>query len=199
MHDVLAHRISLLSVHAGALEFRPDAPAQEVAEAAGVIRATAQTALQELRDVIGVLREDAEEGTPEPPQPTIAQIPALIEESRSAGMRVSWRDDVPDQDAIPYALGRTAYRVVQEGLTNARKHAPSAAVEVTVSANARPALVVEVISRRAVGEGQPNLLPGTGTGLIGLSERVELAGGELEHGPQANGDFLLRANLPWTR
>jgi signal transduction histidine kinase len=198
MHDVLAHRISLLSVHAGALEFRPDAPAQEVAEAAGVIRATAQTALQELRDVIGVLREDAEEGTPEPPQPTIAQIPALIEESRAAGMRVSWREDVPDQDAIPYALGRTAYRVVQEGLTNARKHAPAAAVEVTVSANSRPALVVEVISRRAIGEAQSNSLPGTGTGLVGLAERVALAGGELEHGPEANGDFVLRATLAWT-
>jgi signal transduction histidine kinase len=196
MHDVLAHRISLLSVHAGALEFRPDASSQEVAEAAGVIRATAQTALQELRDVIGVLRDDVEERTPEPPQPTLSQIPALIEESRAVGMDVRWHDGVPDIRAIPHAPGRTAYRVVQEGLTNARKHAPSAAVDVTVSANSRPALVVEVISRRAVGATQSHSLPGTG--LVGLAERVALAGGELEHGAQPNGDFVLRATLPWT-
>jgi signal transduction histidine kinase len=193
MHDVLAHRLSLLSVHAGALEFRPDAPAEEVAEAAGVIRATAQTALQELRDVIGLLREDVDEDRP---QPTLAEVPALVEESRAAGMRVNWREEVGETDGIPEALGRTAYRVVQEGLTNARKHAPNAAVEVTLASG--PPLVVEVVSRRAVG-GHPDQLPGAGTGLIGLAERVALAGGELEHGPDAGGDFVLRATLPWTR
>lgn len=91
MHDVLAHRISLLSVHAGALEFHPDASPEEVAEAAGVIRATAQSAMQELREVIGVLRDEGQETIPEPPQPTLAQLPALMEESRAAGMNVRWR------------------------------------------------------------------------------------------------------------
>ena len=81
MHDVLAHRVSLLSLHAGALEFHPDASAEEVAEAAGVIRASAHAALEELRDVIGVLREGAPGSAPEPPQPTLAEIPALVEES----------------------------------------------------------------------------------------------------------------------
>src|SRR5205807_6013393 len=81
MHDVLAHRLSLLSVHAGALEFHPDAPAEEVAEAAGVIRESARTALEELRGVIGVLREDSESVT-QPPQPTLADLAALVEESR---------------------------------------------------------------------------------------------------------------------
>ena len=88
MHDVLAHRVSLLSLHAGALEFRPDAPPEEIAEAAGVIRATARDALEELRQVIGVLRDGGEDGAPEPPQPTLADVPALVEESRAAGMRV---------------------------------------------------------------------------------------------------------------
>src|SRR4051812_47938879 len=74
MHDVLAHRLSLLSVHAGALEFHPDAPAEEVAEAAGVIRESAKTALEELRDVIGVLREDGSESLTQPPQPTLADL-----------------------------------------------------------------------------------------------------------------------------
>jgi signal transduction histidine kinase len=195
MHDVLAHRVSLLSLHAGALEFRPDAPPEEIAEAAGVIRSTAHAALSDLREVIGVLREDG--GGTEPPQPTLADIPALVEESRAAGMRVGCRIDVPDAASVPEALGRTAYRIVQEGLTNARKHAPGAAVEVTVTGSGE--LVVEVVSRRPVGvaAGAPLAETGAGTGLIGLAERVALAGGTLQHGPDADGDFVLRATLPW--
>jgi signal transduction histidine kinase len=195
MHDVLAHRVSLLSLHAGALEFRPDAPPDEIAEAAGVIRANAHSALEELRAVIGVLRDGEAGDRPEPPQPTLADVPALVDESRAAGMKVGCRIDVPDD--VPAALGRTAYRIVQEGLTNARKHAPSAAVEVSV-ARAGDELVVAVVSRRPVGvavAAEP--LPG-GSGLIGLGERVALAGGALEHGPDAAGDFILRATLPWT-
>ena len=195
MHDVLAHRVSLLSLHAGALEFRPDAPPEEIAEAAGVIRATAHAALQDLREVIGVLRDGTEGDATEPPQPTLAEIPALVEESRAAGMRVTCRIEVAE---VPGALGRTAYRIVQEGLTNARKHAPAAAVDVHVHGGER--LVVEVVSRRPVGVGARDALArsGAGTGLIGLTERVALAGGELQHGPAAGGDFVLRATLPWT-
>jgi signal transduction histidine kinase len=199
MHDVLAHRLSLLSVHAGALEFRPDATPDEVAEAAGVIRQTAQTALQELRDVIGVLREEPEERTVQPPQPTLAQLPALIEESREAGMHISRNMDAPVDDDMPEAVGRTAYRVVQEGLTNARKHAPAAAVEVSISTQDGPALIVEVVSRSPVGVPATGAsLEGSGAGLVGLAERVSLAGGELEHGLDEDGDFVLRATLPWT-
>jgi signal transduction histidine kinase len=201
MHDVLAHRVSLLSLQAGALEFRPDAPRGEIAEAAGVIRATAHAALEELREVIGVLREGAERGAPEPPQPMLGQVPALVEESRAAGMRVRCSIDATADETMPAALGRAAYRVVQEGLTNARKHAPAAAVEVTISAAAGERLVVEVVSRRPVGvpaaAAPTEPLPGAGSGLIGLAERVALAGGELRHGPDAAGDFVLRATLPW--
>jgi signal transduction histidine kinase len=192
MHDVLAHRLSLLSVHAGALEFRPDAPAEEVAEAAGVIRDTAQTALQELRDVIGLLREEVDEDRP---QPTLAQVPALVEESRAAGMHVRWHGTT-GTDGVPDAIGRTAYRVVQEGLTNAHKHAPNAAVDVTLDSG--PPLVVEVVSRKALEGPNPDELLGTGTGWIGLAERVALSGGKLRHGPDESGDFVLRATLPWT-
>jgi signal transduction histidine kinase len=197
MHDVLAHRLSLLSVHAGALEFRPGAPPEDVAEAAGVIRATAQTALEELRDVIGVLREEADEGT-QPPQPTLAQLPALLEESRAAGMTVHAQVD-PGLDALPDALARTAYRVVQEGLTNARKHAPNAAVSVTIAAAGGEGVRVEVSSRRPVGVGAaPLASAGGGVGLIGLAERLALVGGDLRHGPDEHGDFVVRATLPWT-
>jgi signal transduction histidine kinase len=198
MHDVLAHRLSLLSVHAGALEFRPDADPQEVAQAAGVIRTTAQTALQELRDVIGVLRDDGDEGTLQPPQPTLAQLPALIEESRIAGMNIRWSSDSAVADDVPSAVGRTAYRVVQEGLTNARKHAPGAAVSVAIWAQDGPELVVEVVSKPTVGRAAGPSTDGSGAGLVGLAERVSLAGGDLEHGPDRKGDFVLRATLPWT-
>ncbi len=198
MHDVLAHRVSLLSLHAGALEFRPDAPPEEIAEAAGVIRASARAALEELREVIGVLRDGGDGSAPEPPQPTLAEIPALVEESRTAGMRVTCRIDVAGAATAPAALGRTAYRIVQEGLTNARKHAPAAAVDVAVTGGAGE-LVVAVVSRRPVGVAvAADALPGAGSGLIGLNERVALAGGVLHHGTDVAGDFVLRATLPWT-
>jgi signal transduction histidine kinase len=243
MHDVLAHRISLLSVHAGALEFRPDAPPEEIAQAAGVVRGAAHSALQELREVIGVLRagdhvDEQAGGAPavgrstspveagaagaaggadgarpwaagagqratDPPQPTLAEVPALVDESRLAGARVAVRIDVPGAEDMPAALGRTAYRIVQEGLTNARKHAPGAAVDVQLRGR-DGMLMVSVVSRRPVGarvvapvRDTAALPPGGGSGLIGLGERVALAGGELEHGPDAGGDFVVRATLPW--
>jgi signal transduction histidine kinase len=118
MHDVLGHRLSLLSVHAGALEYRPDAPAAEVAGAAKVIRETTHQALQDLREVLGVLRAPAGEL----PQPTLADVRELVASSGRAGMRVELREEATG--AVPDRVGRTAYRVVQEALTNALKHAP---------------------------------------------------------------------------
>jgi signal transduction histidine kinase len=196
MHDVLAHRISLLSLHAGALEFRPDAPPEDVARAAGIIRTSAHEALNDLREVIGVLRESREGDAPERPQPTLVDLPALIEESRAAGMQVAYDWQLDASAAVPAGTGRNAYRIVQEGLTNARKHAPAAAVEVAVAGRPGDALTVSVVSRRAVG-GAEARVPGWGTGLVGLRERVTLAGGELEHGPEASGHFVLKATLPW--
>jgi signal transduction histidine kinase len=194
MHDVLAHRISLLSLHAGALEFRPDAPPEEIERAAAVVRASARDALEELRAVIGVLREDRGEGLTDPPQPTLADLAALVEESRAAGMRLTARIELGDV-APPAAIGRTAYRIVQEGLTNARKHAPGAAVTLVVSAP-DDRLEVEVRSLAPVAVAAQSSLPGAGTGLIGLTERVALAGGTLEHGVDPDGAFVLRASLP---
>jgi signal transduction histidine kinase len=194
MHDVLAHRISLLSVHAGALEFRPDAPPLEIAQAAGVIRASAHQALEDLREVIGVLRDDAGDGSPERPQPSLTDLPALIEESRRAGMAVRCDNTVPDVTLVPANIGRSAYRTVQEGLTNARKHAPGAAVRVMVGGCAGTGLTVEVCNPLV--KAAPEI-PGSGAGLIGLTERAMLAGGRLEHGRTGQGDFRVRAWLPW--
>ncbi|MGS2616473.1 sensor histidine kinase [Micromonospora sp. LZ34] len=198
MHDVLAHRISLLSLHAGALEFRPDAPPEEVAKAAGVIRGSAHAALQDLREVIGVLRAETGAGqAPERPQPTLEDLSALIEESRSAGVRVSVRDLVGAGERLPAAVGRSVYRIVQEGLTNARKHAAGAAVTVDVAGVPGDGLTVEIRNRWPVGGVTGPEIPGAGTGLVGIAERVHLAGGRLEYGRDDSGDFRLAAWLPW--
>jgi signal transduction histidine kinase len=182
-------------VHAGALEFRPGAPAEEIAQAAAVIRTSAAAALGDLRQVITVLREDTGDGTG-PPQPTLADLPALLAESRSAGMTLRAHIDVPDPESLPAAAGRTAYRIVQEGLTNARKHAPGAAVDVRVTGDGQAGLVAEVVSHPAARAPAAPPAPGAGAGLIGLAERVALAGGELRHETTAAGDFVLRATVP---
>jgi signal transduction histidine kinase len=203
MHDVLAHRLSLLSVHAGALEFRPDAPAEEIERAAGVIRDSAHAALQELREVIGLLREldpESDEG-PEPPQPTLGDVPALVDESREAGMEVRLNVQVDEPQAVGAAAGRTVFRVVQEGLTNARKHAPGSLVDVEIARDSSGQLTAAVVTRPRVGTivGQAAApLPGTGSGLVGLAERVTLTGGRLAHGHTVGGGYALRATLPPT-
>ncbi|WP_030614721.1 sensor histidine kinase [Streptomyces fulvoviolaceus] len=194
MHDVLAHRLTLLSVHAGALEFRPDAPGEEIARAAGVIRESAHEALQDLREIIGVLRagEPDEAGRP---QPTLPALDTLVAESREAGMKVTLDNRVTDPAAVPSSVGRTAYRIAQECLTNARKHAPGTEVTVTVTGAPGEGLVVSV--RNPAPEGEVPHVPGSGQGLIGLGERAMLAGGRLEHGPEEDGAFRVRAWLPW--
>ncbi|MFJ7076855.1 sensor histidine kinase [Streptomyces sp. NPDC098781] len=194
MHDVLAHRLTLLSVHAGALEFRPDAPSEEIQRAAGVIRESAHEALQDLREIIGVLRADEPDDSGRP-QPTLAALEALVTESREAGMKVTLDQRVTDPAAVPASVGRTAYRIAQEGLTNARKHAPGA--EVTVAVTGAPGEGLSVVVRNPAPEGPVPHVPGSGQGLIGLTERATLAGGLLEHGPTAAGGFEVRGRLPW--
>ena len=199
MHDVLAHRLSLLSLHAGALELRPDAAPEEVARAAGVVRDSAYQALEDLREVIGVLRTgvDRSDETPERPQPTLADLPDLVDQSRRAGMRVRLDGQTDALSAVPAGVGRSAYRIVQEGLTNARKHAPDGEVAVTVRATPGDGVTVEIRNPCPMGTGGGTAIPGAGIGLIGLTERAALAGGRLEHGPTPAGDFRLWAWLPW--
>lgn len=197
MHDVLAHRLSLLSMHAGALEYRPDATPAEVARAAGVIRASARGALEDLRDVIGVLRDTGDGTLSDRPQPTLADLTALVEQSRAAGLRARMEYRVPDVAAVPAVTGRTVYRIVQEALTNVRKHAWGTVACVRVTADPGSGIEVEVTNPAPLGADPGAPLPGSGTGLIGLVERVGLAGGTLEHGWSADGEFRLRARLPW--
>jgi signal transduction histidine kinase len=196
MHDVLAHRLSLLAAYAGALEFRPDAPAAELARAAGVIRDGAHQALEELRGVIGVLRDDPADEEPDRPQPTLSDLPRLLDEARAAGTPVRLDDRLADAGTVPDVLGRTVYRVVQEGLTNVRKHAPGQEATVLLGGRRGRNLIVVVANRTGPAAAGPGRIPGSGSGLVGLRERVQLAGGRLD-ARAGRGRFRLWAVLPW--
>ncbi|MBW8731597.1 MAG: two-component sensor histidine kinase [Terrabacter sp.] len=214
MHDVLAHRISLVAMHSGALAYRTDLTPEQVSETAEVVRASANEALTELRAVLGVLRDvpgsgAPADGTPQPPQPTLADLDALVTEARSGGTTVRL-DRSGDLERVPEQVSRGAYRIVQEGLTNARKHASGAAVRVIVSTTPEGPLddeAVRVTVRNTVPRAgsdaadgiRPDVTVGAGLGLLGLTERAVLAGGELTYGPDRAGDFVLTARLPWSR
>jgi len=204
MHDVLAHRLSLLATYAGALEYHPDAPPQQLAQAAAVIRDGAHQALEELRDVIGVLRDEpggSDGALAEPdlelPQPTLDDVPRLAEESRAAGTPVRLETELPASPPVPAGTGRTAYRIAQEGLTNARKHAAGRPVRLKLSGTPGDQLIIDIRNPLPPGPARPGGIPGSGTGLIGLGERARLAGGRIEFGPTGAGEFRLQAWLPW--
>lgn len=194
MHDVLAHRITQVSMQAGALAFRDDLDADRLREGLGQIQGQANDALHELRDVLGVLREDDPGPVTARPQPTYDDIPALVEEARTLGLDVDFSDDVDDTTPVPHATGRTVYRIVQEGITNVRKHAPGSVVEIRSAGDPESGITVVManpLGNRATGA------PGAGLGLVGLRERTELRGGRL-HQRTENSRFVLEAWLPWT-
>jgi signal transduction histidine kinase len=191
MHDVLAHRISQVSMHAGALAFREDLTPEQVRASATVIREKAHEALTDLRGVLGVLR--GADGEPAlAPQPTYADLDRLVAEAGEGGINLAFHDRVNGSAEVPDAAGRTLYRIVQEGLTNARKHAPGSLL--TVELTGSPDNGLDVVMRNPFGFGSAT--PGSGLGLIGLTERAELRGGHLD--VRREGDtFVLHAWIPW--
>jgi signal transduction histidine kinase len=204
VHDVLAHRISLVSLHAGALEHRPDTAPDKITQAVEVIRTNAAQALQELQEVVGLLHDDPgadhdpDPGRPERPQPCLADVPELLAHSTAAGNRTHYTTTVTDPHTVPISAGRTVYRLVQEALTNARKHAPGNDVHLTVTA-VPDWLHVEVVNPLPTPETPRqtgDLMPGSGTGLIGLGERITLAHGHLTYGPTPHATFRLEAWIP---
>ncbi|CAO5185948.1 histidine kinase [Frankia sp. AiPs1] len=287
MHDVLAHRLSLLATYAGALQYRPDAPPEALAQAAGVIRDNVAGALDELREVIAVLRDNPDHHddhgggrSPAAPLPTLADLPALLDRVRAAGTPITYRTTVTGMPAVAVAVavgvgvgvgvagahdpgdtvgpgggaesrdglatlapavGRAAYRVVQEALTNAHRHAPGQPVHLTVRGAPGQGLTLDIVNSLPVAPAPPpsstaphrstappttappttassssashrsaaspstsasapplSASPGGGMGLVGLTERVRLAGGQLDH-QSAHGEFRLHADLPWPR
>lgn len=213
MHDVLAHRLSLLATWAGALELRSDSDPATVAQASGVVREGAHQALADLREVIGLLRDTGEDPqSARHPQPGLADLEALVEESRSAGVRVLVEGSLEDAEPVSDGSARTVYRVVQECLTNARKHASGEPIMINFSRidddlvvevrNPVPATVpaagvpgVEPGVEPGVDQGVPGVDQGHGAGLIGLAERTSLAGGSFSH-TQQGGVFAARAQVP---
>lgn len=189
MHDAVGHRVSLMVLQAGAIELAA-ADRDRVEQLAGQVQTAGRQALEELRQMVGVLRAE-DDAAPLAPQPGLADLPALVEQAEDAGMTVDLAL-AADADVDPVA-GRAAYRIVQEALTNAGKHAPGAEVHVTVE---RPAdrLVVRVVngpSRRPADDAHSG-----GFGLVGLAERVRTLGGRLSTGPRLDGGFEVEAVLP---
>lgn len=195
MHDVLAHRISLVTMHAGALAYRTDLPPEQIRETAQIIQAKAHEALADLRQVLGVLRSP--DGVGDRPQPTYGDLGSLVAEATTGGTVVDVVQDLPEGLQPPDQTGRTIYRVVQEALTNARKHAVGAHVSIRVSGDPASGITVVVRNARRVGSlGMPTT-PGAGLGLVGLRERAALAGGTLKTVDDGE-TFSLQCWLPWT-
>ncbi len=190
MHDLLGHRLSLISVHAGALELAAGRQAPALSGQAELLRTTAGTAMQELREILGVLRHTdltgEERGTRE-------DITALVTESRRAGSSVDLDWSVPDTADVGFRTRQAIHRVVREGLTNALKHAAGAPARVVVR-NAAGA--VEVSVTNAAPSTGVRSQGGNNSGLVGCEERVSLLGGKFEAGTLPDGGFRIAAWLP---
>ena len=204
MHDVLAHRLSLVALHSGALEYRSDLTPEETRQAAGVIRENSHLALGELREVLGMLRDPNTlfDGELAKPQPTLGQLQEILDESLAVGTAVHLQVEPEMRDrlaTLPEATGRHLYRIVQEALTNARRHAPGQDVRLEIGGHAEKRLFLRASNRVAEAPSRASgawSMPSSGLGLTGLAERVRLAGGELQIDPGTKGEFVLKVWLP---
>jgi len=196
LHDVVAHHMSMIAVQAETAPYRiKDLPDSAQAEFAGLSQ-SAREAPTEMRRLLGVLRDDNSNrpggGSERAPQPDLQDVPDLVASARRAGARVTL--DMPEISAkIPPGVGLAAYRIVQESLSNAGRHAPGARISVVVEED--HASVLLKIRNEPAAAGQPHA-DGTGHGLTGMRERAALLGGELAAGPEADGGFAVRATLP---
>ncbi len=191
MHDVVAHSLSVMVVQAEAAEAMLDVNPERARRPLSSVQDTGRSALGELRRMLGALRETDASGAPLAPQPGLDGLADLIESVRAAGLLVSVRIDGEPRE-LPQGVDLSAYRIVQEGLTNALKHAGPARAEVLVRYGERE-LELGVSDD---GRGRDPQSNGGGHGLVGMRERVALYGGELEAGPRPDGGFGLRARLP---
>ena len=191
LHDVVAHHMSLIAVRAETAPYRIEGVPAPVAEELAAIAETSREALTEMRRLLGVLR--APEPPPVRPQPGSADLADLVAAARDAGVDAHLAVD--GELPVPAGTGLTAYRIVQEALSNARRHAAGAPVRIALRARGNT-LVVDVVN----GPGVPldAGTPGMALGLVGMRERAAMLGGSLVAGPTADGGFAVHATLPMT-
>lgn len=193
MHDALGHRLSVIAMHAGALESRDDLSPDNTRMAAGVVRDSAHQAMTELRQVLGVLNEASSTRSEGTDLPTLAQLDELVVSGVGDGVvpSLDWQADVT---GIPETLSRHLYRTAQEALTNVRKHAPGQSTWVVVRRPTRD--TVELVVRNQLAEPVSTVTSAKVChGLTGLAERARLAGGSMTAGPE-NSAFVVRVVLP---
>ena len=190
LHDVVAHRVSLMTVQAGAAKTVAADDPEGALQAMEAVEKAGRQALDELRHLMGVLRPEAEvDGLG--PQPGLEDVPRLVEHLRATGLEVSLTMDGVQTD-LPARVDLSAYRIVQEALTNVLKHAgPGARTEVRLSTY-NHGVAIEVCDN---GQGA-TILPGSGHGIVGMRERAQLLGGSLDAGPRPGGGFQVVAHLP---
>lgn len=195
VHDALGHRLAMVSLRAAALEVGEDLSVQDVRDSARSIREGAHSGLQELRDLLGLLRV----GDEAPFELGLGDIDRLVQQASAAGLALQLDNQLPPT-AVSQIVGRTIYRVVQEGLTNAAKHAPGAPVSVSLTQTGGRELHVKVAN--PLGRPTPSSLPAgnqqpAGSGLAGLTERVRLVDGRLQHGLRQRGDLIAFELQAW--
>jgi signal transduction histidine kinase len=193
LHDVVAHHMSLIAVQAQTAPYRLSGMPEPASAEFATISEAARAALSDMRRLLGVLRSD--EAAVRAPQPQISQIPELIAAARSAGVTVTYSLQGATH-TIPPSVGVCAYRVVQEGLSNASRHAPGATVTVKVQRR-EDAVRLEVANGPARPATPDRNAAGAGHGLAGMTERVAMLGGALTAGPVTGGGFSVTAVLPF--
>lgn len=195
LHDVVAHHMSVISIQAQVAPHLVENPPPELLENLAGIRENALDALTELRRVLGVLRSEdpAAEGVRHAPQPTLDRLTELVGKVRAAGLTVE-TETVGAPRPLSPGVELSAFRIVQEALSNAMRHAPGAAVRVVVAYQA-DSLMVRVSNTRPASSGATPSA-GAGHGLLGMRERTTMLGGELAAGPTPNGGFEVTATMP---
>jgi signal transduction histidine kinase len=191
LHDVIAHSVSVMIVQAGAAERLLDRDSDGVRSALETIRGAGSEALDELRRLLGLLRETPDGEPSAEPQPRLARLEPLIKQAEATGITVDYVVHGP-AESLPAGIDLAAYRIVQEALTNVRKHAGLATAEVHVTLSARQLDLL--ITDNGHGDGRDPT--GAGHGLIGMRERVALYGGTLTSGPRDTGGFQVHARIP---
>lgn len=191
MHDVVAHKISLISMHAGALAYRDDLSPDEIKQAAHTIQESSHQALTELRVILGQLRQKEGDDVL-PPQPSLAVVGELVDAQRAAGRSITYTNSLEVEPST--TVSRQGYRIVQEALTNAAKHAPGTPVTVDLAGGPDAGVSIRVVNPLSLAAPRAD---GARVGLIGLDERVGTVGGRFHAGADGAGQFVVEVWMPW--